>query len=222
MRNQETNLNTATLAYPQEKASNFDGVKNNLKQGTEKGRDKMEMIHKPNDAIAKTVGGVGTLLASGADASSSVMTNAFTGIKDVLTKGSQNNTLNKLGLGALSGIFGVAGLKSALDFLKSIFGKAKPGGKRAGILLSGTQALFGSAMAVGVFRTLMGNPGMFGFGTMATGTIGFLLLSMIKGNYQNPQSFGAKIFNLFGLGDKTNSLVDSFSLNTRANNEVLK
>jgi hypothetical protein len=212
MRSQETNANTVTLTHPRDRVAELSET-----------RKQMSELHKPQDAIVNTVKGAGHALKESVDSGSQIMTNTLVGLRNKVKQGAKDNGLmSKLGLGALAAVFSLKGVSSVSDLFKSIFSQKEAGHRGPGIILSGGQALFGGAMALGLFRAFTGAPGMMNFGTITTGIVGFTVLSMIKSNYQNPNSLGARIFKIFGIGDNLNSVVDSVGLNERANNEVLR
>jgi hypothetical protein len=225
MKSQEANTNTLVRSRPgQERVDAAHDFKTNPRNTTNtKSRRKMQVLHQPDEKILNTAGKVTEAVSESVNSSTHLLTKAFTGVRDGVKQSASNpGVAGKIGLGSIAALFGLKSVKSALELLKSTFGMGEKGARGPGILLNGAQLAIGSTMALGLFRTLIGSPGMFNFGTITLGVAAFALISMIKGNYKNPQSLSARILGIFGIGDSVNSVVDSVSMKGRADNEVLR
>ena len=222
MKGTDASSNALTLAKTDAKLIDA-GTSRNQNRKLRIGREQMARLHEAQDQTVNALGVAKDMAAETANSGSNVLSKAFVGLRDNVKSGVRNNNFfSKIGLGALGTVLGLKGVRSGMELVKSIFTKNVNGSKGANILFAGGQTLFGGALAVGLFRTVMGTPGMFGLGSITMGLIGFALLSLLKSNYQDQKGFGSRILGLAGVGDTANGLVDSLALNSRPDNEVLR
>ena len=222
MKRTEANSNTLIVA-PQEARLMNDASQRNQESKTKVGRNQMIKLHEPSDKTSKAIGTAKDAIGEAVNSGSNVLVKSLVGLRDKVSNSAKGNGVgSKLGFGILGTTLGLSTVKSVLETVKSIFGNSKSGGKASNILLSGGQALFGGALALGTFRTLLGTSGMFNMGTIVTGLIGFGVFSLIKSSYQDSESYGAKILGMLGLKETTESLIDSFTFNTVTNDEVIR
>ena len=164
--------------------------------------------------VVKTVVAGRELTTDALEAGTSVLTKGFKGIKawmaNQIGDNSSSGNIKKLALTVLTGIFGVSTIKALMDGLQNVFG-AK-GVKSSPLLLTGAKFLAGSALTLGVYRALTGAAGQFTVGTILLGLFGYLVLSLLKNNYESPNSVSSKLLGAIGLRDRSNTLIDTVGM----------
>ena len=175
-----------------------------------------EILHQADPSripreIAKTgVDIVDTSTKSGV----SIFKSIFDKIKETVNSGNVNPNVKNISFSVVGGIFGLNANKKLLDLPKILTNKEKRA-KGAPLILDAAKLLTGGALATGIIRGVLGGAGLSGT-SIVLGIGIFTALNALTSTYENPDSFFGRIAQLFGLRDKSVSLMDTVKFESQS------
>lgn len=150
----------------------------------------------------------------------SIFKSTADGIKDTITKSGINPNIRNISFSVVGSLFGLSALKKVLELPKILTDK-QTRDKSSPLILQGAKLLTGSALTLGLFKTVLGGTGLSPV-AIGSGLALFTALNALSSLYENPNGVPSKLAKLFGLREKTVSLMDTAKLESTSPENIDK
>lgn len=165
-------------------------------------------LHKaPETATHKTFKGAAAIVNAAADSGTNIFSSLLGKGKSIINRNKGNKGVRDIFFGLLVAGFGLTSVKNLFS-LPKILSEPGKNTKKSPIIFTGAKILTGSAIALGLLKSIMGGVGL-GLPGLIFGVATFFGLNLLTSTFENPEGAPAKIAKMFGIKDKVTGLMNN-------------